>query len=155
VIGLGLEDRLIRGQCRVEVARVEVLARRGEFGIDDLALLRSAAFQLAGGGLQQRVDPAAQLLGRLCALEAGQRLSRRQRDDGRHALRAERLRDLRHDVDVDRGERPLAAVGGGECREHLGELHAGRAARRPQQHHHGYLVGPGENLGFEVRLGDL
>ena len=52
-------------------------------------------------------------------------------------------------------ERPLAAVGIRQRREHVAQLCAGLAARRPQQDDDGHLVGPGEHLGFEVRLGDV
>ena len=68
------------------------------------------ALELAGRRRQQRVDPAAQLVGRLHALEAGQRLPGGQRHDGRHRLDAEHLRHPGRHVDVDRRQRPLAVV---------------------------------------------
>ena len=87
--------------------------------------------------LEQRVDPPAQLLGRLRALEARQRLAGGERDHRRNGLHAEHLRDPRRGVDVDRRQRPLAAVGVGQGGETSPELRrwtrcaVTTAARRP------------------------
>ena len=115
----------------------------------------AAPLELSGCRRQQRVEPAAQLLGRLHALEAGQRLPGSQCHHGRDRLDAEYLRHPGRHVDVDRRQRPLAVVGGGQAGQRVGQLHAGVAARRPQQHHHRHLVGPDQHFVFEVGLGDL
>ena len=39
--------------------------------------------------------------------------------------------------------------------QRVGQLDAGLAAGRPQQHHHRNLAGPDQHLGFEVGLGQL
>ena len=86
-----------------------MVAGLGDRRVDLLLLgLPLAAAELARGRRQQGIDPPAQLLGRLPALEAGQRLPARQRHHGGHRLDAEHLRQPRHHVDVARAT--MAAV---------------------------------------------
>ena len=66
VVRVGVEDRLVRRERRVEVTGVEVLACLLELRVDLFGFVGlAAAAELARGGVEQRVDPAPQLLGRL------------------------------------------------------------------------------------------
>jgi hypothetical protein len=129
-----------------------------QFRVDLLGLVAldcACATELSGGSVKQRVDPAAQLVGRLRALKTRQRLARGQRHHRRHRLDTEDLSHPRRRVDVHVGQRPLARVGGGEARKRVAQLHTGIAPWRPQHHDDRNLVGLEKDLGLEISLGDL
>ena len=130
VIGLGVQDRLVGGLRGVEVTGVQIRTGLRQFGVDLLGLFGvGAAAELSGGRVQQRVDPTAQLVGRLHALEARQRLAPSQGHHGRDGLHTEDLGHPGRRVDVHGGQRPLAAVVGGQARQRVAQLDARIAAR--------------------------
>lgn len=157
VVRLGVQDELVGRLGALEVAVLERLLGGLETRVGRLFLRFGAgrAGQLACDGVPDGVEPLTQRGLGLHALEVGERLAGRDRDDRGHRLDAEGLRDPRVGVDVDLREDPRAVRFVRELLENGRELLARLAPGRPQVDDHGHLRRPLQHLGFECRFGDV
>ena len=126
------------------------------FGSSSTALRSESSSPASSSSCRRRrhdaVEELLDLRRRQRADELGDDLAVAKRLDGRDALDAEQLRDVRVLVGVDLRQDDLAVAGGGGLLERRAELTAGAAPRGPEVDDDRDLVGSVQYLGLEVGL---